>query len=512
MTVAAAPDLRPRSRRPQLQVWVRGLRSIDLVLLALSVVYAVWQRHLLLEQAAGTGLSVDVWDQLVGTAYDPYLVVYLYLPWLLISAARDADRTSSSVVQLRCGSYRGWLRFAARLGLRRIGVLAVSLVVAGAVSSLGLPFSGGWSDLARSDTGWSLRPVLDLGLPPLVASVANPVVSGVFALGLYCLVCALVTCLGRRWLLIAPAGLWFWTVLSFRVSDGWAPVLKISDGFQLHQSVLDHGSLVGAVLAAAVPLLVVAGLGFLLDRRSTGVPGSRTSRTIAVYVSVLIGSVALWAATQPTSGVASDVFSALYGASPDGAQLLRYGLLCIVSLGPAYVYAVHLDTELEGHFYLVALRSGSFRAWWRRDSARWFAAACAAPLLIMATVVVLGQLLGQHQPPPAEVPGLGLLAYQVLLNGALQVALYLLVTFLVRWATGSAFATVGVLGAFVVLGFPPLGSNLWLPSGLNSAALAEGGWPSVMLITAELVVADLLVVAIIGRVLRRGTTSGGHQP
>ena len=511
MISTAAPGPRVRARRPRVGVWTSRLGLADLVLLAITVTYAVWQRYLLLQQAAGTGLSINVLDQLVGTAYDPYLVVYLYLPWLLVSAARDADRTSSSVVQLRCGSYRGWLRFVAMFGLRRITVLGACLVLAGAVSSLGLPISSQWSPLAQSDTGWGLRPIVDIGLPPLATLLANPLVSAVFALGLYCLVCALVSRFGRAWLLIAPAGLWFWTALSFRVPDGWAAVLKISDGFQLHQAVVDHGSLAGALLAAAVPLLAVTALGFLLDRRASSVSISRTSRAVAVYLLVLTGSVTLWTLTQPTAGAVSNVFSALYGASPEGAQLLRYGLLCIVSLGPAYVYAVHLDAELDGHFYLVALRSGSFLAWWRRDSARWFAAACAAPLATSAGIVVLGELAERESIPPLTVPGLPILAYQVLLNGALQVTLYLLVTFLVRWRTRSGFASVGAVGAFVVLGFPPLGSGLWLPSGLNSASLAELGWSTVILVTVELVVADLLVLALIGRALLRGTNLGGRQ-
>lgn len=464
----------------------------DLALLAVTVVYAASQRTAVLppgQEVAG----VNVWDHVVQMAYDPYLLLFLFLPWAMAVAARDALRWNEAAILLRAGSYVLWGRRLLRHGARRLLPIGVCWTVATVVTSAGLPLQQGWSPAASSQMS-SLADVVALGVPPSVAVLVNVTMVSVTGLGLYLVICCSGLLLRLSVVYACAALVWFWTVLAFKRPTG-VPLLNLADGFQFHQASLEYGSRLAAGLAALWPLLLAGLVLTSLDRRSQ--IRSKSTVVLAIYPVLVAGCVSVLVAADSVDSWRGVLIFTFFGSAPDGTELPRYLLSILVFLGFAYLYAVWLDSELDGHLVLVAVRRGSLLAWWWRFSRPWLIAAPAVPAAAAAAALIAGALFPNLQTTDDLVlPAPGLLAFQLIVNGTLQIWLYLLVVFLVRWLSGKPYASAVSIGVMTLLGLPPAHAHGLAASALNSLGYTLDGWEAVAPLTGRL----LVLVAVGGLV------------
>lgn len=470
----------------------------DLALLAVTVVYAASQRTAVLPPGH-EAIGVNVWDHAVQLAYDPYLLLFLFLPWALAVAARDALRWNEEVILLRAWSHLLWGARLLRHGARRLLPIGVCWAVAAVVTSGGLPLEQGWSPAARSESSL-LTDVVGLGLPPSVTVLVNMTMVSVTGLGLYLLICCSGLFLRLSVVYATAALVWFWTILVFKRPTE-VPLLNLADGFQFHQATLDYGSPLLAGLAALWPL-VLAGLALAyLDRRS-GIR-SRTTAVLASYPLLVASCVTALVAADSVDSWRGVLLFTFFGSAPDGTELPRYLLSILVFLGFAYLYAVWLDSELDGHLVLVAVRRGSLLAWWWRFSRPWLIAAPAVSAVAAGVALIVAAMLPNLQTTEDLVlPTPGLLAFQLLVNGTLQIWFYLLVVFLVRWLSGKTYASAVSIGVLVILGLPPAHALGVGASALNSLGYALTGWTAVAQLSG-----CLLVLLAVGGLITAVTLS-----
>lgn len=470
----------------------------DLALLAVTVVYAASQRPTVAVPGQ-VAAEVNVWDHVVQMAYDPYLLLFLFLPWALAIAARDAMQWNEEVILLRSGSYVLWGWRLLRHGARRLLPIGICWLVATVVTSVGLPLAPGWSPAARSESSL-LTDVVDLGLPPWAVVLVNVAMVSVTSLGLFVLVCG--SGLFRRLSVVyaSAALVWFWTILVFKRPTGVA-LLNLADGFQFQQATRDYGSRLLAGPAACWPLVLGGLVLAYLDRRS-GLR-SRMTTVLALYPVLVASCVSALVAADAVDSWRGVLVFTFFGSAPDGTELPRYLLSILVFLGFAYLYAVWLDSELDGHLVLVAVRRGSLLAWWWSFSRPWLIAAPAVPAASAGVALIVAAILPDLQTTDGLVlPHPGLLVFQLLVNGTLQIWLYLLVVFLVRWLSGKTYASAVSIGGLVILGLPPAHALGVAVSALNSLGYTLGGWTVVAVLTGR-----LLVLLAIGALLTSVTLS-----
>lgn len=468
---------------PRSTLW----RVSTLVLLAISVAYATVQRQL-----AGWTPAVlahaNVWDNVIRVVFDPYVLMFLFVPWMMSSAARDATFTASDLVLFRAGNYWRWACVASRSGVARLAQVGAAIGASVAATLPGFKPSATWS-LAATDprSPLSLSMIVDLGLPPIAVVLLQLGMVGVSLLGLYLLVSVAALVGGGVASSLVAAVLWVVIVVDFKFSLPLPFSLAAGMVVNLAAAVMDSVFL--APLVALMPGVAAAAvIGTITGIRGGGL--SRVRRAQVLYFAAAGLAVSAATSSSAVPSMPETLLVALYGATPEGTQIGRYLLFVIVFVGWVYLFGLGLEYEMDGHFELVAIRAGSLWRWWRCFSAPWYLGSLMVPAgsLVIATVVA-GVETGWTLEPGADL--VLMMIYQWLINGTLQLWFYLGLIFLARWAIPGAGGSVAALCAFAVAGLPFF-QAYGIPSMAHSLGYVFAGWPSLLAITMRLLVGNLV--------------------
>ncbi len=451
------------------------------------------------------GPGGNVWDQLLGVAGNPYLVVYLLLPLSLVVAHRRGEVLGEPGLRLRYGSPLRWLVAVGSDSLRQVAPLSAVVMAAAVATSAGMVVATGWSALMLAE-------VPAPPAPPWLLTALAPVAWGVgLAVAMSVVVAAGTR--GRSVGLGAAGLLWVLVVVGFQTDV--PGVRLLSAPFRLPGAVIDDGGLAGGLLAVAVAVAVLLVVAAVLAGAGAEVwAAARTQRhlDLLVLTAVTVAATAAMVAVHPDGTALERVWAVFAGSAPWQLQVLPYLYQVIVLLGPAYVVLLRLEHELDNDFVNLALRHGSARRWWRRRMlgwVRWGAWPLLPYTLVVAALAAGGQLVVLDAAWLAT-------AYHLLVNSALQLWVAILVVAGARWYSGRAEHALGALGALVVLGafrVPPAGLSgaSWLISeaaGVDAddpaavLALDVGGFVTASVILPVLVVA--LVTALLATVDKRG--------
>ncbi|MDN5725228.1 MAG: hypothetical protein L0G99_04750 [Propionibacteriales bacterium] len=469
-----------------------------LLLLLLILVQALQVRSGLNALSARLALRANVWDQVIGLAYDPYLMVYLLLPLTMILAARRARHHVARATLIRSGSHLTWLRGAARRAVCDVAPLVGCWVLAIVASSAGLRVTSGWSPLALlGEPGQQFADVVGLGLAPAGAAVANLMLCWATLVSFHLIIStsALFHHVATPWMV--AAGLWVWTLVTFRALPDilW---FNFSAGLQLHRAIglFGWGFLFPTLTLIISAFAICAGLdGWTRRRRSLQAVHLLTT----IWALLAIVSLVAWTSVTPASTWAEALTTVLYGSGTEPPQLTSYAMFVIVFLGLPFAYGVQLESSLAGHLPMVTIRSGSLITWAWRQLRSWLLISAITPAAA-GMVVALTWWVGQSASGMEDQPSIPVLLFQILVNGPLQIVLNLVLVLLVRWISGSPAAPALVVGALTVAG--AFGGGR-VPAVLNSAAYVLLGWPHVLIITAALLGLLALVVTALMLILHR---------
>jgi hypothetical protein len=461
--------------------------SFHVVFLAACLAYALFSRAELQTFSAHTGIPANIWDQVLGTVHDPYLIAYFILPiWLVRSASRTRAAAEPQVL-IRSRSRVRWLWRTYRDGLADAFAAVLLLVLAACVSLAGLPLDWGWSPLAAEPelASFTVHELVLTGLPPIVVVLGQALHLAIGLAGAGALLSFLHLRSQRALAQYATmVTLWVLTLLSLRRP---LEAFDLGDSFVLLHAWTSLGKAAPvAVLWLPVLLLLAQGLLSRSDIRDVGV----TEVVCAVAVALVI----LAAMTSEADDLAGAVVEGFYG----GHQIVQYSFVALLALAPVWLFAARLNDVLAGSWVHAELvRSRSLLAWAVRLVLPWI---WVSAVMLAGAIALLmgGHLLGLgSRTEVIETGGEFLLAYHLGINGVLQAALLLIWVFLARWLSGQEVASVIAVGVATAFGFPALNQSGWIPLMLHQLYWAPD-WSQAYAITTRLTVALTLTILVAG--------------
>lgn len=428
-------------------------------------------------------LGSNVWDQVMAVAGDPYLLIFAVVPVGVLVAMRRGLSQAQETIRVRFGSGLRWLRAVALAELVFASQCAGLLLLVGVVTSIGLPWQFGWSDVLLAETG-------PIGLGPL-PMVALSLLMWVVGLSLLMTITTVTRRLSWRPAILLGPLCWGLLVVSFRTSVPAIDVLSVP--FRFGGRVVQRG-VVEASLGGAATLVVLA-------VASAAIAAPEVVRILrpAHYVWALGVVAILLVATVgrlPDGSWLEEMWRTFYGAER-GRLSSSYLVYCVSFVGAAYIMLLRLETSLSSEYALRAVRFGSARQWWLRQLRGWLGVVVLWPI-VLVTVAATALALADRRPSADAATWTTL--FHLTVNGGLQLLVDLIVVGMARWFSARPEGGLAGLGAVVVLG-----SVRIPPFALNSASVVVESQMSVFSTTAILV-ATVLGLTLLSLLLvdRRG--------
>jgi hypothetical protein len=424
------------------------------LLFALSAAYALTVRP-----AAFSGGTVP--GVVLGTMSSLQLTCIVWLGcWLLASVLTIPDGTAPSRL-LRHGSFGRALLTDTGRSAALLGVAAVVTVTGALLGAAGLPLGA-----PAASASPSFHPYANAHIPEVAGVIIQVIWLGAALLVVRVLMFTLFLLRPRiSTLVVFASAVWVWGTLSVAGPVDLPPFIGPSIYF-------DAANAIGIVGTLTVPL-VAGTLLFTGCAITTRALGRRTFRRVAIpapwliYGAAVILSVAVMVAQAKPSAVSlgATVTVVLYGAE---GTILQYLVGALIYIGFAYLVLDGFMVARAGWIPLLLLRYGSTMRWFRR----WFTRHIGASLFLsVALLVLLGcAYVAEGGQSFTIAPAV---VYQVLVNGTLQLVVYVLAVFLAVAVTGSRVAGLVVIGVALVLRPPQAGFGPWVPVQAAATSLVS---------------------------------------
>ena len=439
----------------------------------------------------GAIAHASAWNLALDTANDPHFITWIVLTaWLLrILLRRGASLSVAKLI--KWGSYRrlvlGTLMSALRPITAAICALGVAWMIA--IASLHLPWT------ADPATGTAAGRLLALGIPAPVGLLVQVTLVCTVLLVLELLFLTLQIAWDKPAIEIMVAlGLWLWAGAA---ATGLIPAdSPLNAGFYLNASMvgLSPGATLTAVTNVVLVVVVCAGTITECDRRVRGAP-SRWAAPALWFAAASVAVVAIAMASQNLQQAALvDAVSTVFLGS--AGTMAQFFTSTFIFIGYAYLFGARLSTRGTGWIQLELLRYGSHSRWCRQVGSHEMVKAITFIAMLLGTASVTYVLLGGRD---FALPAAGMAAwlFHFLVNGVLQLAVYLIIIFGATWLSPSRAGALVATATLVVLAYLQSAPTLRLPVQLSGMAFTYEGWPTVLDATASLLAAFVIAAALL---------------
>jgi hypothetical protein len=439
----------------------------------------------------GSREHASAWNLAVDTANDPHFITWIVLTaWLLrILVRRGASLTDGKLISW--GSYRRLVLGTLRSALHPISAAICALGVAWMIASTSLQLP--WT--ADPATGTAAGRFLASGIPTPVGLLVQVALVCTVLLVLEVLFLTLQIAWDKPAIEIMVAlGLWLW---AGSAATGLVPAdSPLNAGFYLNASLvgLSPEATLTAVTNMVLAVVVCAGTIAECDRRVRGKP-SRWAAPALWFAGASIAVVTISMATQNLQQVTLvDALSTVFLGS--AGTMAQFFTSTFIFIGYAYLFGARLSTRGTGWIQLELLRYGSHSRWYRQVGSHELVKALTFIAVLLGTACVSYVLLGGRDfAPPAA--GMAAWLFHFLVNGVLQLAVYLIIIFGATWLFPSRAGVLVATATLVVLAYLQSAPTLRLPVQLSGMAFAAGGWPTVLAATASLLAAFVIAAALL---------------
>jgi hypothetical protein len=248
--------------------------------------------------------------------------------------------------------------------------------------------------------------------------------------------------------------------------------------------------------------VIAACVGYLgaVDRAAR----NRTPLGSAATVLVAVGGAITFAlALVGNDAVSSSAFDAIASVLAGSSGTIIATLMTIlVYVGYAFVFQLRLQREDDRWAFVTLIRYGSV--------ARNLRGVCGAELVRIVAYIgcvgvacLLAYAVVGGRDFAITPDRLDLWVFQFVVNGVLQIELYVMVVFGAMQVFSSRLAGLAATGILTALAAIPMTPGIVVPIQLSRMSLAYTGWPTALSATGVLLAAGLVVFLLLTVLVRR---------
>ncbi|WP_438350491.1 hypothetical protein ACP8HI_07515 [Paenibacillus sp. FA6] len=478
------------------------------ILFIVMFIFARSQRQHIIDSSLFIQSRLNQWDIIIGITGDPFLLLYLILPSMLLLSCLTIRETWKLNYLVRVQSWWKWVMYSVKSYSPFVLVCITLLLIISILLTAGLPYDTNWSSYSSADLStfnYISSFSKQSGLPPYVVLMLQLCLLIIFLLSVHAFIAAMYLYFSNLlYLGISSFIILFYILAAFRYLREF-PKLNAFNYMTVHST---YGA-----YRAVYPAFVIL-IGILITSIYV-VPLLKKWRLLSIeiwikarYPYVGYALLCLLGITSPylnpwekSVTVWDTLYLRFYGVSPEGGfSLLSFMFYVVVFMGFVYLFQVYITEYLSGRFYYIAIRHRSLRHWFARLGSRIALGAVTLLIGLIVLTIVVGLTSGQTLDLKITVQpdvNFNQVLYHFLFNGWLQIMNGIMIVFITAWLSKDASYSLIAQAVLVLIILPMINVGSWLPAGLNSMGYVSGQWEDLLRITGLLVVYLLIELGVI---------------
>lgn len=476
---------------------IQGLSQREWIILSILLfIFSMSQRRSIIQSSQQIHQQLNQWDIVIGILGNPFTLIYLLLPFLMIKSILQIQELSNTPYFSRLHSWRKWMLYSFRMYFTTVlGSILLFLMIS-FIFTLGFPWNSTWSAFSSSDyTMFNAMSVLaqETGLTPLLFILLQ---MGLLVFFFQCIHLVLTTLymFVPKLIYMGMASFIFiiYSMASFRYVSN--PYLIPLDYMSLPYSSGAMGSPVtGLVLLFLFMGLLVFIVPILRNKRFSSVKAWLKGNYPIIIYSLLIffGILTTLLRMEDTIHTVWDtMYLSFFGVDLDRRfSILTYLFYIITFYGFVYFFQAYIIDYLTGRFYYMAIRFKSIFHWFSYVIIKFAFTAMMFLIMLLFVTTLLSLVFNKSLAPLMNIlEGVTLpqILYHFLINGWLQLMNGMMIVLICAWILPEGSWNVIVIGAMVLFTLPTFNIGTFLPLGLNSMGYVTADWSDTLRISALL--------------------------
>jgi hypothetical protein len=473
-----------------------------LVLGVLIYFYGTMLKKQIVENANFDGVNINGWDISLYLFNDMYMIVYFVVPLVLFLSTTTILEDFNYEILIRVGSMQRWVFRSLKRFWGKSSKFLLIWVFMCLFLTIGLPLSWEWSQFSNSNNLYNT-------LNEAVVIYANPLT--VFVLQLFLFIFSIsmlhiflslvyVTTKKRNNILILGVIMFIGGLVGFKLLSSEYAYLSPTTYLSITKYIHTFNPPLKGLGILAVQIIVFTLYLLMIDlNKKRYFQSVKPYLSHLVYISLcLLGIISTSNNLDPTEGTLLDVLVMSFrGTSSESFSYSSFFYYSIVFYGLVYLVNFDISKELDslGFYKIIRFRSLKkwFWSWFRGILLRVFFLLLLFMIFSMTAGVLTGKEI-QYKLTVFDAP-LYSVFYHFLINGFLQIVIYILVVFIVSWTRKEASHGITILSIFMIIMLPGINQSGIIPVGLNSLVYLEDYSP--FRITLILFISSLVLYFVI---------------
>lgn len=444
-------------------------------------------------------VAANFWDYIFMSIGDPYLLLFYIFPLILFISSIYINRTFDYTKLIRLGSYKKWI--VTKLSqLLKIDILSILLLFGTLILTLiHTPFSMEWGEIGKVNvSGNEILYYLRYYFPkPYIALISQLGLLLLTTITFQLMQCILYARFKKATLLHLMNGvLYLYGAVSFKILPASIKAVMVPNYLSLFHGAVAFDSPIMPFAIMASIFLILIFIASNIDRNYNYVKDYMVKNLpVMGYGLLCLMGVLFNIGKYANEGLTiwDGLIVAFTGTTNEMFSLLSFAYYVVVFIGFIYFVELLLQRYLSEMSYYTMIRYKSMTKW----LLSWF------PRILKSILVLLGFLFASTlfiailRGFVFTIPeNLLHIIYHFMVNGFLQLLLYVLLVTIISLLTRDVFKSFIVLLILTICMLPGFRINNLIPVGLNSMGYILEN-VSIFLISAKLIiyiVAEVLIL------------------
>jgi hypothetical protein len=451
-----------------------------LVLSVLLYFYGSMIKKKIVENSILNNVNFNGWDISLSLVNDMYMIVYFVVPLVLfLSCITILDEFNLHKL-IRLGSMKRGIIHSLKIFWLKFSKVLLIWIFISLFLTIGVPHSWGWSQFS-----YLVNPYNDLNEVAVIFSI--PLIVFILQLFLFIYTISMlhvflslfyVTIKRKNYLLVMCVLLFIGGLVGFKLLPDEYAYLSPPTYFSLTKYVHSFNSLLKGIGILVVQTILLTLYLMMIDLHK-----KKYFLLLIVYLPQIIYiSLFLLGISYSsdnlgtTEGTFLDVWlNSFSGTSSESFSYFSFFYYSIVFFGAVYLVNLDISKELDSLGFYKIIRFRNLEKWFWS----WFKKILFKLFFLLVFSIIMSLLVGiitgkdiQFELTIANVSRYTAF-YHFLVNGFLQIVVYVLLVFVISWTKKEASHGIILLSVFMVLMMPGVNQYGLIPVGLNSMVYLE---------------------------------------